>query len=87
MSPSDNEGRLIEAQEEEDARAIGQAEALVLRIATERHPESLQQLRHLLDEADIGDVDRQLIRVAIWRLLNADRLQLTDDRRLQVAAG
>lgn len=87
MSASDNEGRLIEAQEEEEARAIGEAEALVLRIASERQPESLQQLRRLLAETDIGAVDRQLIRVAIWRLLNTDRLQLTDDRRLQVAAG
>jgi hypothetical protein len=86
MSPNENEGRLIEAQEEEDARAIDEAETLVLRIATDRHPESLQQLRELLDETDVGDVDRQLIRVAIWRLLNADRLQLTDDRRLQVTA-
>lgn len=81
---SSDEGRLIEAQEEADAQAIHQAEELVLRVATEQDVESLRQLRDLLAHSDLGGVDSKLIRVAIWRLLNADRLQLTEDRRLQV---
>ena len=80
-----DEGRLIEAQEEADAEAIQQAEELVLRVAAEQDVESLQQLRDLLAHFELGGVDSKLIRVAIWRLLNADRLQLTEDRRLQVA--
>jgi len=80
-----DEGRLIEAQEEADAQAIQLAEELVLRIATEEEPQSLQQLRELLAHSELGGVDSKLIRVAIWRLLNADRLTLTEDRRLQVA--
>jgi HD-GYP domain-containing protein (c-di-GMP phosphodiesterase class II) len=80
-----DEGRLIEAQEEADAEAIQQAEELVLRVAAEQDVESLQQLRDLLAHSELGGVDSKLIRVAIWRLLNADRLQLTEDRRLQVA--
>lgn len=79
-----DEGRLIEAQEEADAEAIQQAEELVLRVAAEQDVESLQQLRDLLAHSELGGVDSKLIRVAIWRLLNADRLQLTEDRRLQV---
>lgn len=82
---SSDEGRLIEAQEEADAQAIQQAEELVLRVAAEQDVESLQQLRDLLAHSELGGVDSKLIRVAIWRLLNADRLQLTEDRRLQVA--
>jgi hypothetical protein len=80
-----DEGDLIEAQEAADAQAIQQAEELVLRVAAEQDAESLQQLRDLLAHSELGGVDSKLIRVAIWRLLNADRLQLTEDRRLQVA--
>lgn len=80
-----DEGRLIEAQEEADAQAIQLAEELVLRIATEEDPQTLQQLRELLARSELGGVDSKLIRVAIWRLLNADRLKLTEDRRLEVA--
>ncbi len=80
-----DEGSLIEAQEEADAQAIQLAEELVLRVATEQDAQSLQQLRNLLAHSELGGVDSKLIRVAIWRLLNADRLQLTEDRRLQVA--
>jgi len=54
-------------------------------VAAEQDVESLQQLRDLLAHSELGGVDSKLIRVAIWRLLNADRLQLTEDRRLQVA--
>ena len=79
-----DEGRLIEVQEEADAQAIQLAEELVLRVATEQDPQSLQQLRDLLATSELRGVDSKLIRVAIWRLLNADRLHSTEDRRLQV---
>lgn len=76
----------IEAQEEADREAIAAAEEAVLLVFNEKHPSSLQELRRELAEATLpAGVDRSLVRVAIWRLLNSDRLQLSDDRLL--AAG
>jgi hypothetical protein len=87
MSNGEHEATPIEVQERADREAIGAAEQLVLAVIAEQHPASLQDLRAALAHAELGDVDRNLLRVAIWRLLNSDRLQLTDDRRLEVAAG
>jgi hypothetical protein len=75
----------IEAQAA-DRQAIAAAEEAVLTLFNEKHPSSLQDLRRELAEATLPEgVDRSLVRVAIWRLLNSDRLQLSDDRLL--AAG
>jgi hypothetical protein len=76
----------IEAQEGVDRQAITAAEEAVLALFNEKHPSSLQELRRELAEAALPpEIDRSLVRVAIWRLLNSNRLQLSDDRVL--AAG
>ena len=76
----------VEQQEQVDRRAISAAEDLVLTVFREKRPSSLQELRSALAEAPLPEgVDRSLIRVAIWRLLNTRALHLTDNRLL--AAG
>lgn len=76
----------IEAQEHVDRETIAAAEKLVLEVFRARNPESLQDLRRALAETELPPgVDRSLLRVAIWRLLNNNRLQLSDDRRLAAA--
>jgi hypothetical protein len=73
----------IEAQEQADREAIAAAETVVLDVFHEKNPQSLQALRRELADASLpAGVDRSLLRVAIWRLLNSNRLALTDDRRL-----
>lgn len=85
MSTNDDETP-VGVQEEADRRAIAAAEDVVLSVFHDKHPSSLQELRRELAETSLpSDVDRNLLRVAIWRLLNTDRLRLTDDRVL--AAG
>jgi hypothetical protein len=76
----------VEQQEQVDRQAISAAEQLVLTVFQEKRPSSLQELRSALAEAQLPEgVDRSLIRVAIWRLLNTQALHLTDNRLL--AAG
>ena len=87
MSETRDEARLIQNQEALDTEMIERLEQLILRVATETQADSLQALRDLVDQMDLDTMERSLVKVAIWRLLNADRLRLTADRRLQVAAG
>lgn len=84
MSANEHE-TLIEAQEEADRQEIAAVEEAVLAVFREKRPESLQALSRVLAQADLGDIDRGLLRVAIWRLLHTKRLELTDDRRLAAA--
>jgi len=75
----------LEAQDEADRAAIAAAVQIVLKIVAEQHPASLSALRDELARADLGEVDRSLIRTAILRLLNAGGLSLAE--RPVAAAG
>lgn len=68
-----------------DAAALAQAEKLILELATQHHPNSLSALRVLLDQEAPAETDRALLRVALWSLLNQNRLELASDRTLRVA--
>jgi len=74
----------IEAREEADREAIAAAEQAVLDVFAQANPQSLQDLRRALADSQVS-VDRSLLRLAVWRLLNSNRLQLSDDRRLAAA--
>jgi hypothetical protein len=70
----------------EDADRLQAAETLILRIATEHRPQSLGELRTLLDANESPEIgDSALRRAALWSLLSQNRLELTSDRALHVA--
>jgi hypothetical protein len=71
-------------EDRHDAEALARAEKLILELATDRGPRSLSELRDLLDR-EAGGEDRALLRVALWSLLNENRLELASDRTLRVA--
>jgi hypothetical protein len=77
----------VEAQEAEDANALTQAEELILRVAREHEEEtrSLGDLRNWLAHAEIPDDVRPFIRVALWSLLNENKLELTPQRELRIS--
>jgi hypothetical protein len=76
----------IEAREEIDRQEIAAAEQAVLDVFKSKNPQSLQDLHRELAGATLPHgVERSLLRVAIWRLLNSEQLQLSDDRRLAAA--
>jgi hypothetical protein len=69
----------------EDAEGLLRAETLILEVANRRQPNSLSDLRHWLDRDVPAEIDRALLRAALWSLLNDNRLELTSDRALRVA--
>lgn len=70
------------AEDAVDAEALARVEGFILEIANRYHPESLSQLRTLLDQHPIEEPE--LLRTALWSLLNQDLLVLSNDRRLHV---
>lgn len=70
------------AEDAVDAEALARVEGFILEIAKRYHPESLSQLRTLLDQHPIEEPE--LLRTALWSLLNQDLLVLSTDRRLHV---
>jgi len=74
-----------ETEDREDAEALSRAEAFILGVAREHHPESLGELRALLEQRPPEELNRALLRAALWSLLNENRLELTSDRTLRVA--
>lgn len=75
----------VVGSEVDEAEALHEAEEFVLCVAREWQPASLGELRSRIDEKNREQgLDASLLRVAVWSLLNAHRLQLSPDRRLRI---
>jgi hypothetical protein len=69
----------------QEAEALERAEGFILRVAEHRNPVSLSELRRWLEEDAPQGLERSVLRLALWSLLNENRLELTPDRELRVS--
>jgi len=75
MSSQEVEASSLEERDTEDYREVERVQDIVLRVVDEQHPATISQLSTQVRER-LGDIDNAVIRAAILRLLNADRLHL-----------
>jgi hypothetical protein len=85
MSSYEERVESLEELDTADREAIEAAEAAILHVIAEQHPTTLSQLSEALAQAQLGEVDRSVIRAAILRLLNENRLEIGSGH--QVPAG
>ena len=85
MSLHEQEVESLEELDAADREAIEAAEAAIMRVVTEQHPTTLSQLSDALAQAELGDVDRSVIRAAILRLLNANLLDIGNGHQVPAA--
>jgi hypothetical protein len=73
-------------RDREEAEALERAQTVILEIARREQPESLAELRDLIERDAPPDIDPALLRLGLWSLLSDNRLELTADRALRVAS-
>lgn len=64
---------------------LDRAEKFVLKVAREKHPDSLEQLRDEIGAARRPRVNERIVSLAILALLNRGLLVLTSDRKIHVS--
>jgi len=76
MSTQEHESSL-EERDQARRHEIATAEQALLQIVEQQRPTSLSELRAALEDAHL-EMDSSLIRTALLRLLNANKLNLDD---------
>ena len=87
MSPETT--KQLERSEAQDRDAIEAAEQAVLSVAGRVHSLTAlrDELRKAIEAGEFDDIDTDLLRVAIFGLLNSGRIKLTSGRELEVVRG
>jgi hypothetical protein len=85
VSPYEYETQSLEEFDAADRQQVEQAEEVILRVVAERHPSTVSDLSQLV-RGELGeDVDNSLIRAAILRLLNENRLDIGNGHQIAAA--
>lgn len=84
MSAQETEARSLEELDAEDRQEIERVQDVVLRVVEEQHPATISQLSAQVRER-LGETDNAVIRAAILRLLNADRLRIDNGQHVAAA--
>jgi NAD(P)-dependent dehydrogenase (short-subunit alcohol dehydrogenase family) len=84
MSSQEIEARSLEELDAEDRQELERVQDIVLRVVDEQHPATISQLSAQVRER-LGEVDNAVIRAAILRLLNADRLHIGNGQHVAAA--
>jgi hypothetical protein len=71
----------LDAAEQDELERV---EGVVLQVVTEEHPSTVSDLSEQV-RARVGEIDNSLIRAAILRLLNGNRLQIGNGRQISSA--
>lgn len=74
----------LEELDAADEQEVDRVEGIVLRVVEETNPATISELS-LRVRAEAGDVDNSVIRAAILRLLNGNRLPLGNGRQVPAA--
>jgi hypothetical protein len=81
MGLQDYETRSLEELDEADEREVEHVEGVVLEVFEQEHPSTVSELSALV-RGRLGEIDNSLIRAAILRLLNGDRLHIGNGQEL-----
>jgi hypothetical protein len=84
MGSQEIEARSLEELDAEDRQELERVQNVVLRVVDEQHPATISQLSAQVRER-LGEVDNAVIRAAILRLLNADRLHIGNGQHVAAA--
>lgn len=84
-TPHEHEERSLEELDAAEREELERAEASVLRVVSNQHPETTSELSRLVRD-QLGDIDNSVIRAAILRLLNENRLDIDDGRAVAAQA-
>lgn len=84
MGLHEQEGQSLEELDAADEQEVERVEGVVLRIVEEARPANISELS-IRVRVEAGDVDNALIRAAILRLLNGNRIHLGSGREVPAA--
>jgi len=84
MSAQETETRSLEELDAADRQEIERVQDAVLRVVEEQHPATISQLSSQVRER-LGETDNAVIRAAILRLLNTDRLRIDNGQHVAAA--
>jgi uncharacterized protein YqeY len=79
MSSHEYQEQSLEEFDAAEREELERAEASVLQVFTDQHPTTTSELSKLV-RAELGDVDNSVIRAAILRLLNENKLDIDNGR-------
>lgn len=84
MGVQEHEERSLEELDAADQQEVERVEGVVMTVVQEQHPRTISELSlHVRQRA--GDVDNSVIRAAILRLLNGNRLHLGNGEQIPAA--
>lgn len=81
MSLQEHEERSLEELDAADQQEVERVEDVVLQVVAEEHPATVSELSVQV-RARIGEIDNSLIRAAILRLLNGNRLHIGNGQQV-----
>jgi hypothetical protein len=84
MSSQEPEMRSLEELDADDQRELERVEGVVLAVVEQEHPSTIADLSARV-RARAGEIDNSVIRAAILRLLNRNRLQAGSSQHVPVA--
>lgn len=74
----------IAANEPPEAEPVRELRTLVGELATSHHPQSLAELRKLVDQCELSPERRSLLQYVLMDMLDRRELEIGGDRRLIV---
>ncbi len=84
MGVQDYEAQSLEERDAADEEEVERLELVVLQVVADEHPETVSDLS-IEVRARVGDIDNSVIRAAILRLLNDNRVRLGDGEHIVAA--
>jgi hypothetical protein len=84
MGIQENEAPSLDELDAADREEVERVEDVVLQVVQEEHPATVSELS-LYVRARAGEIDNSVIRAAILRLLNENRLHLGHSERVAAA--